>query len=635
MYVNDRDQINYHGFLTALRTMHGYHLKHVSTGVCCESGMNRFEKGNRVAEKLVRDRLTARLGVSCEKYEDYLQPKEYVRWEQRMRIIKAIEKRNLKEAKRELKDYEESLKLNRTNQQFVEAMRFMILSLDKSTEEELYSCITNAVKLTVPNQKKAFAGEHLLADQEVNLILEQMYLESPKKVVRDEKAWRISEYEKLISYMENSCWEKLQKAKLYPKVAYYICCEFMSKELTETEARRGLELCHNAIELLRDSSRLYYFVELTEARSVLAARLMEYGVSKVEKAQLEEMLTENNQWKTVFKDIYAEYKVAPYMSDFCYLYYENECHNMVEVLETRRNMLGLSRSKLGEGICAEKTIIRFEREGVNPSIEVVRRLFDKMGMCAEYRRARVITTNVDALMLSNEVTRNMNNYDFERWEDNLLRLEKTLCMEIPYNRQEINRLNAMLKFRSKKIGTDDFYKLSKDSLTITIPEYVLKRGGIGFFTRSEITSLSDLALRTELEISEFCLQIINKKYSEITKCEEVDAGQICVVEFIAEELESYLGNKGKYEESNEISNRMLKECLAYRRAEVLADNIYNIVWNYQKSCLDNAIDKNYICDMLNKSIWLSKFIKSDYRIAFFQNKLHQILYTIPPFVGPS
>ena len=99
MYINQRDQINYHGFLRALREMNNVTQEAVSIGICTTSGMNRFENGNRVAEKLMRDRLTARLGISGEKYEDYLQRTEYIRWQHRLRLIKAIEKRDLALAK--------------------------------------------------------------------------------------------------------------------------------------------------------------------------------------------------------------------------------------------------------------------------------------------------------------------------------------------------------------------------------------------------------------------------------------------------------------------------------------------------------------------------------------------------------
>jgi hypothetical protein len=305
--------------------------------------------------------------------------------------VKAIEKKNFTLARAELEAYRGLPRLNCVNLQFVEAMQFMILSEENAPKEELLKCIVKAIKCTVSNEEKALAGVHLLSDQEINLIAEYMRLNPAKKTIRDEVAWRITEYEKLISYMDDSCWESLQKAKVYPKVVYSICKLMLEDGLTEERCRKGLELCHEAFELLRDTCRLYYFIELTEVRKQLAEFLFECGIEDGEKVALEEMLKENFAWENVFRELYAEYKVAPYMSDFCYLYYETECHDMVEVIETRRTMLGLSRVKLGEGICTDKTIVRFEREGRNPSIDLVRLLFERMGLCAEYRRAKIIT----------------------------------------------------------------------------------------------------------------------------------------------------------------------------------------------------------------------------------------------------
>ena len=102
MYINDRDQINYHGFLKALREMQKANLRQVAEGNCSDSEVYRTEIGDRLPEKLMRDRITARLGVSGEEYEEYLRPEEYRQWEIRMYIldhinkgdIEAVQKRN-------------------------------------------------------------------------------------------------------------------------------------------------------------------------------------------------------------------------------------------------------------------------------------------------------------------------------------------------------------------------------------------------------------------------------------------------------------------------------------------------------------------------------------------------------------
>lgn len=618
MYVNERDQINYHGFLRALRKMNKVQQENVSIGICTVSGMNRFENGNRIAEKLMRDRLTARLGISGEKYEDYLQRKEYIRWQHRLRIVKAIEKRELHVAKEELDAYAKLRGLNVVNKQFVETMHFMILSLEDAPKDELLDCITKAVKWTVPNVENALNGTHLLSDQEINLIGEQMRLTPAPLAIADESAWRISEYENLITYIDNSHWEVLQKAKIYPKIVYYICKLMLEKENTEAEIRHGLDLCHTAIELLRDSSRLYYFVELTEIRKVLAERLLDLGVNPNEKQALEEMLETNESWEKVFKDLYAEYKVEPYMSDFCYLYYETECHDMAEVIEVRRNMFDLSRVRLSEGICDERTIIRFEREGRNPSVETIRALFEKLGLCAEYRRARVITNDVEALMLSNEVTYNMNNRQIKLWGNNIEKLKNSLDMSISHNRQEVIRQEAILKYRKKELDSEELYINIIKSLECTLPVNTIICNRI-HITRSEVSCLYDLAFKIKGEVSQSCINYISARYGEFPESEELLLPQLCVYEFILDGFVSYLGNIGKYNESQEKSVKILKECLTHRRLEAIAIYLYNLLWNKQK--LSEELDVNYTNNILTRCLITSIVNKSEYRIAFFQEKL--------------
>ena len=621
MHINERDQVNYHGFLRALREMQGVSQETAAKGVCTVSGMNRFENGNRNAEKLMRDRLTSRLGISGEKYEDYLQPKEYVRWEQRLRIVNAIEKRDLELAKSELEAYASLENLNRINLQFIEAMRFNIRYLEKASGEELFDCIKVAVKRTVPNMKKALAGAHLLADQEINLIAEQMRWSPSPSVVANEADWRIQEYQKLITYMENSQWEKLLKAKVYPKVTYYICQCLLEKEATIQELRRGLELCHTAIELLRDTSRLYYFIELTECRRALATQVLNMDISSSEKEELETMLKENNEWEQVFKGLYEEYQVPVYMSDFCYLYYENESHNIVEIIETRRNMLGISRVKLSEGICSDRSIIRFEREGYNPCIEMVRCLFERLGMCAEYRRTRFVSSNSEVLRLATVITKNINDRNYIEWNTNLNNLKSLLNMDISYNRQQVKRYEALLEYRKKNIGIQGYFNQMMSALECTIEKEALYRKKEVYLTRSEMTCLYDFAFKMKGDFSEQCYKILNELYMAMMKTEKRKLFMPSL-ELLAGGLASKWGDEGEHDASIQISERMLKECLFNRRMEDLSNNIYNIQWNYQELVKIDRLkyDKKMINQLLDKCIILSHVIKKHDWEAFLQDK---------------
>lgn len=634
MYINDRDQINYHGFLKALRDMHQASQIQVCKGICSVSGMNRFENGNRVAEKLMRDRLTSRLGISGDKYEDYLLPREYDLWQHRMRIVKAIKKNALANAKEELHAYENLSGHNRLNQQFVETMRYMILALENAPEEERLDCITKAIKYTVPNINKALDGEHLLADQEINMMAEYMRLNRPTKAIRDINEWRISEYEKLIKYMDNSRWEKLLKAKVYPKVVCYIGECMLQKESTEDELRHVLEQCNTAIELLRDTSRLYYFIELTELRRFLIERLMHGEIMAEDRESFQELLIENNSWEDVLKGLYTEYQIPHYMQDFCYLYFETECHNMVEVIEARRTMLGLSRVKLGCGLCTERTIIRFEREGRNPTVDLVRSLFDRMGMCAEYRRAPVVTT--DAAVLTEyykDLTKAVNDADVNQALETLRFAKERIDMDLPFNRQEMTRVEKFLLYKSKRINEEDYVMGMKEALSNTLSLDIVQHKGKKYYTITELLCIQAFAFNVNIDISEKCIELIKDVCFETIR-DGLDANNIALLEMLMLKVASKLGDEEEFEKSNEIGSAILKECLANYRTDVIPTAIYNNLWNNQKIMI---ADDNEVLSNLIRCVLISKIIKKYNVATFFQKKLElqRDYSTTISFNGPS
>ena len=53
MYINERGEVNYHSFIKALREYLEVPTGVACKGVCTISGWNRFENGNRLAEKLM------------------------------------------------------------------------------------------------------------------------------------------------------------------------------------------------------------------------------------------------------------------------------------------------------------------------------------------------------------------------------------------------------------------------------------------------------------------------------------------------------------------------------------------------------------------------------------------------------
>ena len=77
MERQNKEEINFHNFMKMIREKKGISLQTLSEGLCSISMMNFIEQGKRIPEKMLRDRILARMGISGDIYEDYLSFDEY------------------------------------------------------------------------------------------------------------------------------------------------------------------------------------------------------------------------------------------------------------------------------------------------------------------------------------------------------------------------------------------------------------------------------------------------------------------------------------------------------------------------------------------------------------------------------
>ena len=98
-----------------------------------------------------------------------------------------------------------------------------------------------------------------------------------------------------------------------------------------------------------------------------------------------------------------------------------------------------------------------------------------------------MTNDVEVLWLWDEVIQNQKDENFESWEVNLRKLEATLCMEIPQNKQEIGSLTATLMYRKGEIGKEEFCRRLEEVFEYTLPIIALYTEEGKCLTKSERT----------------------------------------------------------------------------------------------------------------------------------------------------
>ena len=455
--------------------------------------------------------------------------------------------------------------------------------------------IERALMLTVPNVDKKSLNDLMFSEQEMDLVLEYARYCHPEK---------LAEYcRTLLEYIKEHISDEYLQAKILPKTVYYQCvAERSGGSLDENVLLRN---CNKAIMCLRDTQRLYYFVELLCEREKLYESFIAKAKVNNEETNLDtftRMQEENALWKQTLEEMYRECGVSPRMNSSCYLYLQKDTFCINDIIYKRRTMLGMTRKQLCEGICSEKTIARVELTDGKMQQPIVREVLGRLGMSGEYQRVDIVTSNPEALKLVRDIATYGYNREYEKELEAVEKLEKLISMEEPINQQYIRRVKVLLRYDLNEISKDEAVEGLIDALQYTVSLKCIEKDENLCLTKAERACLMNVA----------CLRGINELtvYHKIlwSICEECEKSQtimqnIGMYEFIMAHIASVLGNMGTYEKSNAISQIIIRENALVRRFGNIADGIYNIAYNYKEQQLkdyDDKIWRNHI----NKSALL-------------------------------
>lgn len=440
-------------FLQRVRKERNIYLEQLAEGLMSASQLARIEKGQRPVHKNMRDRLLGRLGIASDLYENLLDIDDYRTWECQRNIILAVEQQETIKAQQLIAEYgRQKLSKDKLKQQFCLVMKAEVLKQQNADLMEIGACYEQAVKLTVPNIEQLNLGKSLLSIQEVNMILEYEFYHKDENFCQKCVA--------LMTYVSDSVYDELSKVKIYPKIVYYYLREvFSGSVLSSPEwVEEGLQVCNCAIEMLRNTGRVFYLIELLEAKCKL------FEIIETNQEEYEE----NIELVKLFRKLYCEYDVPVYMQDCVYLYRQRWVFYIGDVLRIRRKMYGLTQEELCKGICVPKTLRRTERMKRNMQQNMLGAVMRKLGLSKEYQRARLVTNDAEVVKLSEELSGSRNNFEIEKARALLGQIKKKISFEIPENRQYYIEAEASLDWMEGRITKEEFARKEYDALQCTL-----------------------------------------------------------------------------------------------------------------------------------------------------------------------
>ena len=625
-----KEALQYGEFLRGQREQRNIELEPLSEGLYTVSMLGRIEKGERYPEKLMRDRLIARLGETGYDFECYLQPEEYAEWEERRDILDALDDRELECAAQLLEQYKENNDMElKLNKQFYLVMRMEWLRLSGASYEEWSALLEEAVKLTIPNVDTKPALELLLSVQEWNLLLEY---------ITYKQAEGLEElYVELFQYVEEqSRFDLESKALLCSKIALYYSklAEYKMDSLTAVYEKMQLmkktvAICNYGIECLRNHCKAYFAWELFQKKEKCLQYLLENKtlISEAETQEYEQELSLTREFYSLFDKLYETYQVPKETSFFTVFYREHEIYCISDVIRARRKMFGYSKSDL-EDICGESTIKRIEKGKTKTQIAIVQRLFERFHLSMGLHRAQIVTEKQEALWLEKQFRVAYNHREYETAKEVLEKLKQMISMEELINKQYIEFEEFKILCKNRNIAEEEYIHRAIEYLEYTVPlnaameeirDVRLSNGrirkGEKYLTNTEVTILHNIAVKQKGENCNQYWKVLHE-YFDVLERKCTIPPILGMYGFVMASIASAEGNRGNYDISNSINRRIVKESLRVRNTAYLHSNMYGLLWNdrMQKGLplrVEDPVWKQGLLDCLTINIYNKNKYRED------------------------
>lgn len=604
--------------------------KKLCHGICTEEMLCQVRSGEKFMDRVTVKRLLARLGVDNADYSHYLEAPDYNTWLKRMKIINAVEDGKIAEAESLLSDYDlpESSARNKSRVNIEKQFyTFMKLQIMRNSNEDAYEKCAGemygeAVKLTVPDIDIKNINEVLLSPLEYNLVLEYRRRSFTEKSLQD----TICMYRELLKYLDEAPYGKMAKIKVYPKTVVYIYRDVKKilEAATMDEVHEIYEelllYCEKALKQLQERKCMYYLTEILDMKVELLSWFKDNSKSSSEIKKYEESLENVLPPINTLKDLYKEYDINPYMDNDCYLYRESGMYCIGEVIRKRRKMMGISREELCEGICSVKTLMRVENEKGTMVKGIFKELFERLGLLPEYMDMRIVTDKKEAVELYEDIRFASNSFKYDEVARLIPKL-RGILPDHPINTRMLLRQESINRWRLGEITTEKFIENIRKALETTVKMEDISKAG-------KSISLSD-----EEQVMVYLISIAYEKIGKLDEantyikaiweyCTDMEKrgladGRMGIYETVMTYVASLLGDMGKYDESNDISYKLIETSLKIKRNAMIHHKIYNMAWNNNERKIQ-GFDYN---KELYRCIYISQLTDDVNDEIFYKKKL--------------
>lgn len=582
--------------LKILRVRADIKRKEVCRGICDLKLYSRFERGERIPDKLMADALLQRLGKSPNKLETIFTERDYSLCMKREEISCCLLKNDFEKVESLLGSYSRTVeKSEKFHQQYIYKIK-AILAGEKKDLKEQYELLRAAIEMTLPDFQVAKMQEYLYSLEELNLLLMLALNCSDTNEDMSEAL-----LEGILSYLDQSYTDEEEKVKVYPQAVCIASKLYIKKE----KYKEMTGLCKKALDMMARNSVICCQAEIF--------KLYLIGLKHENK---EEAYCRIEKQAEAFWAVSREFGYSNFFEKELSLQSggQSEIALVNEVIKNGRVAIGLSQEELADGICAVETVSRLENGKRKPVVWNFESLMERIGMDRDFFNLPLTTDEFEVFEKQREIKRLITLRSVEEAEKEFLCLQPKIREDSPRNRQFLMYMRTLFDYRFGRIGEREALKQYTQALNQTLKGYDILTAVKIPLSRDEIRLLNNIAiLYNRLGEKETAIQILNgilEGFRQSKIASKYHLGSLLVMR----NLSAYLEETGKLMESIALCDEAIGICFQSGRDCNLADFLMNKAYALERLDEANGTEehKNTCQQYYQQAFYISDFIQDTY-----------------------
>lgn len=542
--------------LTILRTEKRLVQDKLCLGLCTKSTYSKYERGERIPDRLLLNAMLQRMGKNPDKLETMLTAEEYDYFCWKKKVITAVIDEDIVALQKLLEEPTAiDIIINENlQQQFLYQMQVVVESRTEGNVERCIRLLEQAVEFTMPEIKIYEMEHYLISVEEMELLLRLMDFYIRGKHEKE----AVTILARIVGYIDKYYDDNEIKLKIYPK-AVKLLVPFLLEEQKQLEA---MLLCEKAIKLLCWQGVLFDLVDLLEWYLKCSK-----GIGRTEQV----IRYEKQLW--ALKEVYKEYGIDKnQMGNSLQSYSNQERYLVDEVIKKCRVEKAMSQEVLSEGICTPETLSRIESGNRGPNTRNFRALMEKLETGLDYYNGGLDTNDFLLLEKKLELDRAISLSKWEEAHQMLNVLKEQLDMSRPQNKRIIQADENCILFNEGKLGLKEFLKSCEQAIGCENEKWRTEAFWNQFFTGYKVRIMNFIACIYRVDnqhdnaifILEHVLeQLVNSK----VELEDRSRSSMLVIG----NLSSWYGASGQLEKCIETCEAGIKLCIKCGRAMSLGE----------------------------------------------------------------